>query len=212
MPALPGSRPFAESTRGRIIERLRRGACTVDDLAQQLGLTDNAVRAHLAPLERDGMVRTAGSRHGAGAGKPAILYEASPEAESVLSRAYVPLLRALLSALDARLTPAQFRALFRDAGRRLAADRPTANGSLRDRAAFAAAVLDELGGSAVVEAAGAGYRIVGCGCPASIAVADQPDVCIAVETMLHEITGATVRRRCEHGPRPQCRFELSATH
>ncbi len=210
MSAPPGSRPFAETTRGRIIERLRRGARTVDELAQELGLTDNAVRAHLATLERDDMVGVAGSRRGGGAGKPAILYEASAEAEAALSHAYVPLLQALLSALDRRLTPAQLRALFRDAGRRLAAGRPTAGGSLRDRAAFAAAVLDELGGSASVEPAGAGYQVVGCGCPASLAVAEQPAVCIAVETMLQAVTGAEVRRQCEHGPRPQCRFEVSA--
>jgi predicted ArsR family transcriptional regulator len=50
-------RTFFESTRGRIVALLRRTGLTVDELAQELGLTANGVRAHLATLERDGIVR-----------------------------------------------------------------------------------------------------------------------------------------------------------
>src|SRR5215217_4418285 len=87
---------FLETTRGRILGLLRCGARTVEELAQAISLTDNAVRAHLATLERDGMVRSAGIRRGAGAGKPSTLYELPPEAELVFSRAYPPVLTALL--------------------------------------------------------------------------------------------------------------------
>jgi predicted ArsR family transcriptional regulator len=45
---------FFASTRGRIVTLLRRSSHTVEELAQALDLTDNAVRAHLATLERDG--------------------------------------------------------------------------------------------------------------------------------------------------------------
>lgn len=47
---------FFASTRGQVVTLLRRGSRTVDELAGTLGLTDNAVRAHLAGLERDGLV------------------------------------------------------------------------------------------------------------------------------------------------------------
>ena len=48
---------FFASTRGRVTTLLRQGDRTVEELAQALGLTDNAVRAHLVTLERDGLVR-----------------------------------------------------------------------------------------------------------------------------------------------------------
>ncbi len=209
MAELPGSRRFFESTRGRVVERLRRGACTVEALAAELGLTDNAVRGHLATLERDAMVRATGVRRDGGVGKPATIYELAPEAEAAISRAYVPLVRALLGALPRRLSPRQLRVVFRDAGRRLAHGRPPAAGGLRARADVAAAALTELGGLVSVEPNDAGYRIVGCGCPLAEAVVEQPEVCTAVETMLAQLTGAVVRQRCEHGERPQCRFEIS---
>lgn len=212
MATLPGSHRFFESTRGRVVDHLRRGPATVEELAGALGLTDNAVRAHLATLERDGFVRAAGVRRAGAVGKPATLFELVPDAEAVLSRAYAPLARAMLGALRHRLPPSGMRAVLRDAGRRLAAGHAPADGSLRERAAVGAAALNELGGQTTVEAAGGGHgvRIQGCGCPLSEAVREDPGVCTAVATMLAELTGAAVHQRCEHGERPQCRFELAS--
>lgn len=48
---------FFRSTRGRIVTLLCHGSRPVDELARELGLTTNGVRAHLAILERDGIVR-----------------------------------------------------------------------------------------------------------------------------------------------------------
>lgn len=72
---------FFASTRGRIVLLLLRACCTVDELAQALALTDNAVRSHLATLERDGLVRRCGERRGGA--KPASVYELAPDAEQL---------------------------------------------------------------------------------------------------------------------------------
>ena len=56
---------------------------TVEELARAHNLTDNEVRAHLATLERGGIVRRRGSvRRGSG-GKPAYGYELTPGAEDL---------------------------------------------------------------------------------------------------------------------------------
>jgi predicted ArsR family transcriptional regulator len=59
---------FFEGTRGKVVTLLRRGGRTVEGLARELGLTDNGVRAHLATLERDGIVRQRGSVRAVAAG------------------------------------------------------------------------------------------------------------------------------------------------
>lgn len=82
---------FFASTRGQVVALLRRSSRTVEELAQALGLTDNAVRAHLAALERDGLARQHGVRRGGG--KPAYAYELTTEAERLFPKAYVPVLR-----------------------------------------------------------------------------------------------------------------------
>src|SRR5919112_3691892 len=112
---------FFRSTRGRIVTLLRRSERTVEGLARELGLTDNGVRAHLATLERDGVVRQRGSkRHGSGGGKPAFVYELTPEAEELFPKAYEPVLSRLLNVLAVQLGPQQSEALLRNVGRRIA--------------------------------------------------------------------------------------------
>lgn len=201
---------FLETTRGRIVGLLRCGELTVEDLAQALGLTDNAVRAHLTTLERDGLVRSAGVRRGPGAGKPATLYEIPPEAEVIFSRAYPTVLRAVLDELVARMPGEGAEEFLRSVGRRLGEPlRPAADATHRDRLLAAVEVLNALGGAAELEEEGPAPVIRGCGCPLGAAVAQRPETCRAVESLLTEVVGAPVRQCCRQGDRPSCCFEVS---
>src|SRR5947207_9703432 len=74
------------STRGKILVLLRAENRTVNELAAALNLTDNAVRAHLVKLERDGLVQQRGMRRGTR--KPHVTYALSAEAESIFPKAY----------------------------------------------------------------------------------------------------------------------------
>src|SRR5438045_9026707 len=51
-----------KSTRGKILDILRTRERTVNELAAELRLTDNAERAHLASLERDKLVSQSGMK------------------------------------------------------------------------------------------------------------------------------------------------------
>lgn len=201
---------FVESTRGQLVALLRRGARTVEELARGVGLTDNAVRAHLTALERDGIVRPSGVRRGPAAGKPATLYEIHPEAEPFFSRAYAPVLAALVATLGERLPAAETEAVMRDVGRRVAASLGTTpTGELQARVHAAAAILSALGGDTEVVEAAEGFTIRGCGCPLAAAVSRQPATCRAVEALLEQVIDAPVEQRCDHGPRPSCRFLIA---
>src|SRR3989337_40341 len=91
--AIKWDQKFFDSTRGQAVTLLRRSGRTVEELARALGLTNNGVRAHLATLERDGAARQRGSvRPGSGGGKPAYVYELTPEAEDLFPKAYEPVL------------------------------------------------------------------------------------------------------------------------
>src|SRR3712207_6793311 len=211
MAAAGFNKRFLETTRGQIVALLRRGSRTVEELASTIGLTDNAVRAHLATLERDGLVRSVGVRRGTGAGKPATLFELHPEAELLFSRAYAPVLRAMLDAISERMPQEQAEELMRDVGRRLAAqlgrDR---SGDLHARVHAAASLLGALGGEAYVEKGDDTLQLRGYGCPLSAAVTPRAEVCRAVEALLTEVIGATVREQCDRGERPRCCFHVES--
>jgi predicted ArsR family transcriptional regulator len=202
------SKRFMETTRGQVLGLLRRGAATVEELARELGLTDNAIRAHLATLERDGLVRQEGLRRGPGAGKPAGVYELTPEVEVRLSRAYAPVLGAVLEELAERLPPGETERLLVAAGQRLAAAVPRRGGTLQARAGEAVALLNELGGDASLEQHGEGFLVRGCGCPLSATVTRRPETCRLVQALLSEVTGVAVGQCCEQGSRPHCCFTI----
>src|SRR3954454_13170348 len=110
---------FLASTRGRIVGLLRGTPRTVNDLAAALELTDNAVRAHLTTLERDGLVRQSGTRPGFR--KPTLTYELTPDAGQFFPKPYGPVLRQLLAVLAGRMGPGELEAVLREVGRQVAA-------------------------------------------------------------------------------------------
>lgn len=202
------NKKFYETTRGRILGLLRRGDLTVDHIARELQLTDNAVRAHLAALERDGLIEQGPARRG-GVGKPAFSYRVATHAEPLFSRAYLPVLRSLLDVLAERFSPAEFETMLRAVGRRIAAEQGAASVHRGERVAAAVELLTELGGVAdVVEQDGI-ITIRGLSCPLGAAVQRHPAVCSAIEALLTELIGTPVHERCDRGERPRCCFELS---
>jgi predicted ArsR family transcriptional regulator len=206
-PVVRWDRRFFESTRGRIVTLLRRDGRTVEDLAGALGLTDNGVRSHLAILERDGIVRQRGSVRRGGS-KPAYVYELTPEAEALFSRAYKPVLRRLVDVLTEELGSDDSEALLRKAGRRMAEGRVVTAGSVRERLGAAVGTLNELGSLAELEERDGGFVVRAYSCPLAAVAADHPEVCRMMEALLGEAVGVEVRERCDRSEeRPRCRFE-----
>jgi predicted ArsR family transcriptional regulator len=203
---------FLASTKGRIVSLLRGAARTVNDLAEALALTDNAVRAQLTALERDGLVRKSGVRRGLR--KPHQEYELTPEAEHLFPKPYAPVLGELVAALKGRLPPETVDELLREVGARVAAGRSTPAGgkaaALEQRVAAAAVMLGELGGLAQVERSDGGFVIRSASCPLAAVSAAHPEVCRLGQALVAEVVGVPVQERCIRGPSPRCCFEISA--
>ena len=201
---------FFDSTRGQIVTILRSSPWTVDELATRLELTDNAVRAHLSTLERDGLVRQSGVRRGAR--KPHFTYALTDEADGLFPKAYDALLNQLITVLKTRLSPPEIESVLREVGRAIAADTPVGHdATLRSRVEKALAVLEAIGGSAEIEEHDDKIVIRGNGCPLAAAVGVHPEVCRLAETLVGEIVKAPVVEKCDRETRPQCRFEIDAS-
>jgi predicted ArsR family transcriptional regulator len=198
---------FFESTRGRIVALLRRDKRTVDELADELGLTDNAIRAHLVTLERDGLVDHGEPRRGGG--KPAFTYRLTTEADRLFPKAYGILLQHLLQVLGERLPEDIVADTLREVGHRIASEQVLENGPLAARVEAAVAMLGQFGGLAEAEETDDGYVIQGYSCPLATAVEGNPDTCLLAETLLTDVIGTPVHQACIHSSPPRCRFEVS---
>jgi predicted ArsR family transcriptional regulator len=199
-----------ESTRGRILQELRARHQTVNELAATLKLTDNAVRAHLLSLERDGLVQATGIQ--SGVRRPHTLYGLTAQSEQIFPKAYGALLDLILSVFERKLTPREVRAGMREVGRQIAALHPAErNGkSWEQRIEAALSILQELGGSAAFEESEGKHFIRGNGCPMSAATARHPAACLIAESLLTEVIGVPVKQVCQHNGAPACRFEIAA--
>jgi predicted ArsR family transcriptional regulator len=198
-----------DTSRGRIVTLLQRGASTVDEIASALGLTRNAVRAQITAMERDGVVERVGRRPGTT--RPFHIFQLTAQVEQLLSQAYIPLLMQLVQVFANALPANQVDALMREAGRGLAGELPFSRqptASLQARVAAASELLNrELGAVTRVEANG-GYVIRGAGCPLAALTGKHPAVCLALESLLTELLGVTVHECCDRTARPSCCFEI----
>src|ERR1044071_4332810 len=140
-----------KSTRGRILDLLRTRERTVNELAAELRLTDNAVRAHLASLERDRLALQSGMKPGVR--KPHVTYALGPEAEQLFPKAYGRLVSLLMSIFSRQIKPRSLRAGMRAAGRAVAREHLSElRGKTRQqRIDVALDVLKELGGAATFQ-------------------------------------------------------------
>lgn len=197
-----------ESTRGKILDLLRAKERTVNDLAAALRLTDNAVRAHLLSLERDGLVLQAGTQPGFR--KPHVTYALTADAEQIFPKSYGVLLDLILIVISKQLSPKELRAAMREVGRRVADNHlsEVEGKSRKQRIEAALRILEDLGGSATFEKSDGKHFIRGRGCPLAAATSRHPEACLIAETLLSEVIGAPVKECCIHGTTPSCRFEI----
>ena len=202
---------FFGSTRGRIVSLLRGRASTVNELAEDLDLTDNAVRAHLVSLERDGLVCQRGTQRGSR--KPHFAYELTTEAERLFPKAYDILLNRLITVLKGQLAPDAVAKILGDVGRSLADTRGAVQpgDDLETRLERALRVLEAIGGSARIVREDGRVFIRSSGCPLAAAVAEHPEVCRLAESLVAEIVGTHVEEQCDREASPQCRFEIART-
>jgi DeoR family transcriptional regulator, suf operon transcriptional repressor len=199
-----------DTGRGRIVSLLQQGPLTIDEIASKLGLAASGVRAQITAMERDGVVQRMGKRPGTT--RPSQFFELTGEVEQLLSRAYIPLLTQLVDVFANDLPPRQVEALLKETGKQLAGQMSPGRttGSLRSRVTAASQQLNEqLGAVTHVEQNGH-YVIRGEGCPLSALTGKHPAVCRAMESLVKELVGASVRECCERAERPRCCFEIKS--
>src|SRR5688572_3937685 len=86
-------------TRADLLRLLRRSRQTVTSLANALRVTDNAVRGHVAALERDGVVEQVATQRDTG-GKPARVYSLTTAGEELFPKAYALVLGSLVEGIE----------------------------------------------------------------------------------------------------------------
>jgi len=205
--------PSLRGTKGEILRLLRHGERTAEDLATPLGVTPNAVRFHLAELEREGLVGQRRVRRGPR--KPSNGYSLTAAADALFPKRYDAVLNAVLQDVREGSGTRELSALFARLGRRLAAEHAQrfARLSPEQRVSEALALLGEMGGAAAVTSGPepGRFTIAGTSCPLGAVVGRHPECCGLLQAFLAEVLPGEVRETCQKDPTqgpPRCRFEV----
>ena len=185
------------STRQAVLKLLKtRGSATASELAGQLGLTDMAVRRHLAALEQDGYIAPATVRQPMG--RPAFVYQLTEEAEHFFPKNYHLLMLDLLEELELSETGNDaVGALFEARKRKLLgryASRMQGK-QLRERVAELA-VIQNAGGYMVEVEDGEGVEFVlhEYNCPIAQVASRYQQACQCELALFRELLGTKVER------------------
>lgn len=200
-----GSRSAASGVlgeaRGRVLAELCGQPRTATELARRVNTTANAVRAHLESLAEAGLVEYAVERRGVG--KPTHVYSLTADAEYLLSKAYAPVLGALVGTLREAMN-GQFLPTLRRAGEAFgrATLEPSSSGGVEAARRF----LQAIGGSSTRKKTPDGVELRTACCPLGAVTRNNPELCTMMEAALAATSGLSIRERCERGAHPRCRF------
>jgi predicted ArsR family transcriptional regulator len=202
------ARRLIGETRAEMLRLLRRSRQSITSLAGTLRLTDNAVRTHVAALERDGIVEHVGTQRDTG-GKPARVYALTEAGEELFPKAYALVLSGLVEEIARADGHERAIELLRAVGRQVAGG-VTGTDGMEARVQVAAAALRGLGGDVEVQRTQEGWHLQGYGCPLSAVTARRPEVCALAQSLVEEITGGQVTECCDRTGRPRCGFRIDA--
>jgi DeoR family suf operon transcriptional repressor len=191
--------PVSDARRDVLYAVRRRGEARVDDVATALGITITGARAHLTALVDQGLV-TAHQEPavGRGRGRPRYLYRVTADADRLFPKAYGELTNELLSFLDDPSTEERLFDRRRDQRIENASTR-MAGGSLTDRVAILAEILDADGYMATWERHDDGSFVVAeRNCAIAAVAAQHPAACRSEIDFIRAVLPDTTVERTSH--------------
>jgi predicted ArsR family transcriptional regulator len=203
---------FFDSTRGKIVDALRtRRAASAFELAAEFGLSANAIRQQLVILERDGLVTGKSVRRGKT--KPTHEYELTAQAGRYFPQSYDRMLNAVLREIRTTGGDQAVTQIFENIGKRASEKMSArvAGKSVGERVDAVAASIRAAGVTVDVERQGDLLVLREHNCPYAAVVAENPECCTAIHTVLDAVidTGVKQTESLATGGNA-CRFEVAA--
>jgi len=202
---------FFDTTRGKIVGALReRRSASAFDLADQFGLSPNAIRQQLVILERDGLI--AGRSVRRGKTKPTVEYSLTAEADRYFPQRYDKMLNAVLREIRTAGGDEAVKAVFERIGKRTA-DRlgpVTAEEPAEKRLEQVVSALKASGVIAEMQRTERGMLLLHeHSCPYASVVAEHPEACTAIHTILESVApGKAQQVESLATGGTECRFEI----
>jgi predicted ArsR family transcriptional regulator len=196
------------STRMEILELLRRrGRSSAETIANDLGVTPNAIRQHLTNLEREGLVVSRPER--SGRGRPALRFGLTERADAVFPKRYGQLATMVLQEVQDMGGPGALDEIFaRVAARHAGAiEKELATLTFDQKLERVVAWIGRAGTLVELSETDEGFRVTIHNCPFRNTALKFPQVCTITPQLITRLTGAAVSQSDSiHRHDPYCSF------
>jgi predicted ArsR family transcriptional regulator len=199
---------IGRSTRMEVLELLRRkGRCSAEAIAGDLGVTPNAVRQHLTNLERDGFVVSQPER--SGRGRPALRFALTERADSVFPKRYGQLASMVLQEVQAIGGPEALDEVFARVAARhaVAIERDLEGLEFDEKVRRVVAWIGRAGTLAEQTETAEGVKVTIHNCPFRNTALKFPQVCTITPQLISRLIGTAVSQSDSiHRHDPYCSF------
>jgi DeoR family transcriptional regulator, suf operon transcriptional repressor len=168
---------------------LTQPRCTVNELADKVGISPISIRHHIASLEAEGLINSEDERHGVG--RPRQVFFLTETGIEQFPTRYVKLTVRLLEHLKETMPEAMINTLFSEMAEDLARDLSEGtelkNLSMQERLNLVKELLRREGFNIEWEQMGDGYEIHEASCPYYYVGQNHPEVCTVDQILISKV-------------------------
>jgi DeoR family suf operon transcriptional repressor len=177
-------------TRNQVLRTLlSRPRSTINELAEQVGISPISVRHHIASLEAEGLIAREEERHGIG--RPRQVFFLTETGIELFPTRYVQLTMRLLEQLKETMPEAMIARLFSQMAEDLARDlfngTELKNLSMKERLDLVKTLLSREGFNIEWEQLGDSYQIREASCPYYFIGQNHPEVCTLDQILISKV-------------------------
>jgi len=185
------------TTRQKVLKTLlTRQRCTVNDLADAVGINPISVRHHVNKLEANGLVTSEEERHGVG--RPRLVYFLTSKGMEQFPSRYLQLTVRLLAQLKETMPETMVGELFTQMADDLAADYASdlelGDMPIEERLDIVQDLLSSEGFTMEWEQKEDGYHIREVSCPYYHVGQSHPEVCAVDETLISNVLSVPIEK------------------
>jgi len=200
-------------TRDHVLRTLlTQPRCTVNELAEQVGISPISVRHHIASLEAEGLIAGEDERHGVG--RPRQVFSLTETGIELFPTRYVSLTVRLLEHLKETMPEAMISKLFaqmaEDLANELADGTEMKNLSMKERLDLVKDLLKREGFNIEWEQMDTGYQIREASCPYYYIGQNHPEVCTVDQILISKVLAVpTEKVKCILNGDSTCTYLVS---
>jgi len=205
---------MSDNTRDRVLKTLLlRQECTINELADSVGIKPISVRHHVNKLEAEGLITSTEERHDVG--RPRLVYSLTPKGMEEFPTRYLTLTLRLLEQLKATLPEKMIGDIFRKIAQNIALelteDLETENLPIEERLNILKDLMATEGFTIEWKKEGDDYHIIEANCPFHHLGETHTEICAVSQELIANVTDVSPKQvTCILDGDTQCKYIVPA--